>query len=80
VDLLKLKIARLKRNCSRLIWSKPVLGAPDHEPLARGIQNALPHIDDFLPVHNLVSLEDLADRRPDIDRRRYGGNHARYPA
>ena len=69
VDLLKREMARLKRNCHRLIWLNPLLGAPDYEPLTRGIQAALPNIDNFLPVHNLASLEDLADRLSDLDRR-----------
>lgn len=58
--LLKREMARLQRSCRRLIWLNPLLGAPDYEPLARGMQAALPHVDDFLPVHNLASLEDLA--------------------
>ncbi|HSB02200.1 MAG TPA: VWA domain-containing protein [Anaerolineales bacterium] len=66
-ELLKREMARLKRNCRRLIWLNPLLGAPDYEPLTRGIQAALPHIDDFLPVHNLASLEDLASRLADLD-------------
>jgi uncharacterized protein len=37
--------------------------------ITRGIQAALPHIDDFLPVHNLASLEDLANRLSELDRR-----------
>jgi uncharacterized protein len=69
VELLKREMARLKRNCHRLIWLNPLLGAPDYEPLTRGIQAALPHIHDFLPVHNLASLEDLAKRLSDLDRR-----------
>jgi len=72
-DLLKREMARLKRNCHRLIWLNPLLGAPDYEPLTRGIQAALPHIDDFLPVHNLASLEDLATRLSSLDRRSNGG-------
>jgi uncharacterized protein with von Willebrand factor type A (vWA) domain len=28
--------------------------------LVRGIQTVLPYVDDFLPVHNLLSLEQLA--------------------
>ena len=68
VDLLKREMARLKRNCHRLIWLNPLLGAPDYEPLTRGIQAALPNIDHFLPVHNLASLEDLANRLADLDR------------
>jgi hypothetical protein len=34
------------------------------------MQAALPYIDDFLPVHNLASLEDLARRLTDVDGRR----------
>ena len=33
VDLLGREMARLKRNCHRLIWLNPLLGAPDYEPL-----------------------------------------------
>ena len=69
VELLNREMARLKRNCHRVIWLNPLLGAPDYEPLTRGIQAALPHIDNFLPVHNLASLEDLANRLADLDRR-----------
>jgi uncharacterized protein with von Willebrand factor type A (vWA) domain len=60
-ELLGQEIARLQRSCHRLIWLNPLLGSPRYEPLTRGIQAALPYIDDFLPVHNLSSLEDLAD-------------------
>jgi uncharacterized protein with von Willebrand factor type A (vWA) domain len=78
VDLLKREMARLKRNCFSLIWLNPLLGAPDYEPLTRGIQAALPNIDHFLPVHNLASLEDLAVRLADLNQRSNGGSHARY--
>lgn len=61
VKLLGEEMARLHRNCHRLIWLNPLLGMSDYEPLTRGIQAALPHIDDFMPVHNLVSLEALAE-------------------
>ncbi|MCA9928237.1 MAG: VWA domain-containing protein, partial [Anaerolineales bacterium] len=59
--LLKREIARLHRSCHWLIWLNPLLGSPRYEPLTQGMQAALPHIDDFLPVHNLASLEDLAE-------------------
>ncbi len=59
-DLLRAEIARLHRTCYRLIWLNPLLGSERYEPLTRGMQAALPHLDDFLPVHNLASLEDLA--------------------
>ena len=60
VDLLRREIARLQRSSFRLIWLNPLLGSPTYQPLTRGIQAALPYVDDFLPVHNLRSLEALA--------------------
>lgn len=61
IDLLAREMDRLQRSCHRLIWLNPLLGSANYEPLVRGIQAALPHIDNFLPVHNLVSLEQLAE-------------------
>ena len=55
------EMARLHRMSYRLVWLNPLLGSPDYRPLTRGMQAALPHIDDFLPVHNLDSLSQLAD-------------------
>jgi len=54
------EIRRLQRSCHRLIWLNPLLGSPDYQPLTRGMQAALPFVDDFLPVHNLESLDALA--------------------
>lgn len=54
------ELARLRRRCSRLIWLNPLLGSASYEPLTRGMQAALEHIDDFMPAHNLQSIEDLA--------------------
>ncbi len=69
-QLLAHEIARLQRSCHRLIWLNPLLGSPDYEPLTRGIQAALPYIDDFLPVHNLSSLEQLAHHLSGLAQRR----------
>jgi uncharacterized protein with von Willebrand factor type A (vWA) domain len=60
VALLAQEIARLHRSCHRLIWLNPWLGQTGYAPEVRGMQAALPHVDDFLPVHNLASLEQLA--------------------
>ncbi len=59
-QLLAEEMGRLQRSCHRLIWLNPLLGSPSYEPLTRGIMAALPHTDEFLPVHNLISLEQLA--------------------
>lgn len=60
-DELAREMAQLARRVSRLIWLNPLLGSPAYQPLTRGMQAALPFIDDFLPVHNLVSLSALAE-------------------
>ena len=57
---LSAEMARLQRSCHRLVWLNPLLGSPRYRPLTRGMQAALPWIDDFLPVHNLTSLDALA--------------------
>jgi uncharacterized protein with von Willebrand factor type A (vWA) domain len=68
--LLGQEIGRLQRSCHRLVWLNPLLGSPQYEPLTRGMQAALPYIDDFLPVHNLASLEELAGHLATLERGR----------
>jgi uncharacterized protein with von Willebrand factor type A (vWA) domain len=61
ISLLDHEIRRLQLSCQRLIWLNPLLGTKDYQPLVRGIKTALPYLDDFLPVHNLSSLEQLGN-------------------
>ncbi|MCB0034436.1 MAG: VWA domain-containing protein, partial [Anaerolineales bacterium] len=68
--LLGTEIRRLQKLCHRLVWLNPLLGSEEYEPLTRGMQACLPHIDDFLPVHNLASLEDLAQHLKQLDEER----------
>jgi uncharacterized protein with von Willebrand factor type A (vWA) domain len=70
LGILRREMVRLQLNCRRLIWLNPLLGAAGYEPLAQGIQTALPFVDDFLPVHNLASLEQLAIHLEQVTRRR----------
>ena len=58
-ELLAREMGRLQRSCHRLIWLNPLLGSANYEPLTRGMVAALPYVDDFMPVHNLASLEQL---------------------
>ena len=52
--------ARLKRLARRIVWLNPLLRYDGFEPRAAGIRAILPHVDAFLPAHNLTSLADLA--------------------
>jgi uncharacterized protein with von Willebrand factor type A (vWA) domain len=59
--LLSAQMARLGRLAHRLVWVNPLKGSPRYQPLARGMAAALPHVDSFLPGHNLQSLEALCE-------------------
>jgi uncharacterized protein with von Willebrand factor type A (vWA) domain len=50
---------RLAKSCRRVLWLNPLLRFDRFEPKAAGIRAMLPHVDRFLPVHNLDSLEQL---------------------
>lgn len=58
--LLAAEMERLAKSCRRLVWLNPLLRYAGFEPRARGIRAMLPHVDLFLPVHNIDSLRDLA--------------------
>jgi len=60
LDLLQAEAALLSRSCRRLVWLNPLLRYENFQPRARGVRALLPHVDDFLPVHNVDSLEALA--------------------
>jgi uncharacterized protein with von Willebrand factor type A (vWA) domain len=59
-ELLANQMARLSRLAHRVVWLNPLKGDPAYEPLARGMNAALPHVDVFASGHNLASLEDVA--------------------
>jgi uncharacterized protein len=59
-DGLEKEIDRLHKSCRRLIWLNPLLRYEAFEPKSLGMRAILPHVDEFRPVHNLESLDDLA--------------------
>jgi uncharacterized protein len=71
VRMLGEEMARLRRNCHRLIWLNPLLGQDDYRPVTAGMRAALPHIDDFLPANNLDSLFALGRALEAVDDTRH---------
>ena len=57
---LDFEMDRLAKSCARLVWLNPLLRYSGFEARPAGIRAMLPYVDDFLPVHNLASLKDLA--------------------
>jgi uncharacterized protein len=58
--VLEREMTKLHLRCYRVIWINPLLGGASYEPTCRGMKTALPHIDSFLPGHNVASIERLA--------------------
>ncbi len=59
VALLEQEMINLKRRCHKIIWLNPLLASKDYQPLCKGMQAVLPHLDYFLSVHNVESLVAL---------------------
>jgi uncharacterized protein with von Willebrand factor type A (vWA) domain len=70
---LSVEVDRLRSSCRRLLWLNPLLGYAGFEPRASGIRAILPHVDEHRPVHNLESLEQLADALGSRPEARRGG-------
>lgn len=58
---LEFQVARLHRSCRYLLWLNPMLRYDGFEARAFGIRAILPHVDRFLPAHNVDSLEALGE-------------------
>ncbi len=56
---LGVEMAALARRCRRIVWLNPMMGWDGYQPLAAGMQAALPHIDLLAPANTLKSLSDL---------------------
>jgi len=56
---LTLAAGHLHRMAHQIVWLNPLLRFDAFEPRAAGVRALLPHVDRFLPVHNLASLADL---------------------
>lgn len=55
-DLLERQMARLARHTHRIVWLNPLAESERYQPLTRGMQAALPHVDVFASGHNVLSL------------------------
>lgn len=62
--------AQLRRLAHEVVWLNPLLRFARFEPKAAGVRALLPHVDHFLPVHNLASLADLGRALTGVSRAR----------
>ena len=66
-DLAVLAAAMERLLCHKVVWMNPHKGYdPDFRPTTLGMMVAAPHIDLILSGHDLASLEELAERLPEL--------------
>ncbi len=65
-DLLARELSKIKRRSRRLVWLNPLKGTEGYQPLARGMQAALPEIDVFKSAHSLESILELERYLADV--------------
>ncbi|PTW57583.1 uncharacterized protein with von Willebrand factor type A (vWA) domain [Breoghania corrubedonensis] len=53
------ELSALRKRTRHIAWLNPMAGWQGYEPVATGMQAALPHLDLFAPAHNLESLAKL---------------------
>lgn len=59
-DLLTDALSRIRTRSRRIIWLNPLAGYAEYQPQTAGMQAAWPHLDVFLPGHNVESLRKLS--------------------
>lgn len=63
---------RLHRSCRRLVWLNPLLRFSAFEAKAAGVRALMPHVDEFRPIHSLLSMEALVRALSERPPRRSG--------
>ena len=53
------ELARMRLRVRNLIWLNPLAGSQDFQPLARGLQAAMPYVDHFVPASSVEHLKRL---------------------
>lgn len=69
-DLLRDEMARLSRSVHRVVWLNPLASRAGFSPETRGMQAALPYVDDLLAAGRLQDLASVIDLLESVPVRR----------
>jgi hypothetical protein len=58
-EVLRGEMAYLQRRVRKVVWLNPLKGMQGYAPTAKGMQAALPLVDEFRTAHNLQSILEL---------------------
>ena len=53
------QLSRMRLRVRSLVWLNPLAGTEDFQPLARGLQAAMPYVDHFVPANDVEHLKRL---------------------
>lgn len=68
--LLSAEMARFARSVHRVVWLNPLSGRVHYSPETRGMQAALPFIDDMLSAANILDLREVVRLLESVPARR----------
>ena len=68
--LLSAEMARFARSVHRVVWLNPLSGRAHYSPETRGMQAALPFIDDMLSAANILDLREVVRLLESVPARR----------
>jgi uncharacterized protein with von Willebrand factor type A (vWA) domain len=68
--LLSREMARFARAMHRVVWLNPLAGRENYAPETRGMQAALPYIDDLLAAANVLDLREVVRLLESVPARR----------
>jgi hypothetical protein len=55
-EVMEAAMAAIQKKAAKVIWINPLAGSPGYEPTVRGLQAALPYIDEFVAAYDVESL------------------------
>lgn len=58
-SLISQELDKIRMRTSKLVWLNPLKGSREYSPEAKGMKEALPHLDVFASAHNFNSLLEL---------------------
>ena len=58
-EILRNELKKIHGKTRKIVWLNPLIGMKDYQPIQKGMEAAIPCIDDFRAAHNLESLLEL---------------------
>lgn len=68
--LLSLEMGRLARSVHQVVWLNPLAARAEYQPLTRGMQAVLPHVDHLVPAASIKDFEGVVRLLDSITARR----------